>query len=393
MAGPLTGLKVLDFSTLLPGPYASMVLADLGADVLRVSSGSRIDLAEQFPPFIPGTKLSATTAWLGRGKQTMTLNLKDQQALKIVHQLIKEYDIVLEQFRPGVMEKFGLDYSGMKKINPAIIYCSLTGYGQTGPVSMNAGHDINYIARSGLMAHSGRKESGPSLTGMQIADVGSGSNNAIIGILSAVINRNNTGKGQYIDISMADGVIAFNAIAGASFLAGGPEPGRENGLINGGTLYDFYETKDGKYISFGGLEPQFFKAFCETIGCEDLISQGVAPKNLPAEKERVREILKSKTRDEWTTIFQSVDACFEPVLSLDEAVKDPHTLEREMIVELNAPDGTKIKQVATPIIFSEAKPEYNKIGDPTGTHTKDVILKLGYSESDYEEFKKNDVFN
>ena len=393
MAGPLTGLKVLDFSTLLPGPYASMILADLGADVLRVSSGSRLDLVELFPPFLPGTKHSAIVAWLGRGKRTMTLNLKDKQALEIVHKLIKEYDIVLEQFRPGVMGKFGLGYSDVKKINPAIIYCSLTGYGQTGPVSMNAGHDINYIARSGLMDFSGRKESGPSLTGMQIADVAAGSNNAVIGILSAVINRNNTGKGQYVDISMLDGVMAFNTIAGAGFLGGEKEPKRETGLINGGSLYDFYETKDGKHISFGGLEPQFFKAFCETIGCEDLIPQGVTPKNFSAEKERVRNILKSKTRDEWVKEFENVDACIEPVLSLGEAAKDSQTIEREMVVELECPDGTSIKQFATPITFSETKPQYNKIGDPTGTHTKEVMAELGYSDSEYEEFKKNDVFN
>ncbi|MEA2014363.1 MAG: CaiB/BaiF CoA-transferase family protein, partial [Thermodesulfobacteriota bacterium] len=161
MPGPLKGLKVLDFTTLLPGPFATMNLADLGADVLRVISGSRPDLAAFAPPFLPGTEISFTVPYLQRGKRSMTLNLNDPRAVQIVRQLISEYDILIEQFRPGVMGKFGLDYESLKKINPAIIYCSLTGYGQDSPMSSRAGHDINYLSRSGLMSYSGKKDSGP----------------------------------------------------------------------------------------------------------------------------------------------------------------------------------------------------------------------------------------
>ena len=294
MAGPLQGLKILDFTTLLPGPYATMMLADMGAEVLRVVSGTRLDLTTLLPPFIGSENISAILAYLGRGKKAMTLNLKDPRAVKIVHQLLDQYDIVIEQFRPGVMGKFGLDYENLKEVNPALIYCSLTGYGQNGPLAQRAGHDINYLARSGLMAYSGLKDRGPVLTGMQIADVAAGSYNAVIGILAALVHRQRTGEGQYLDVAMTDGVMAFNAMVGAAFLADDQEPEREGHLLNGGSLYDFYETSDGRHLSFGGLEPQFFAAFCRAIDRPDLISGTVVTTDLPQVKKEVRKIIKNQ---------------------------------------------------------------------------------------------------
>jgi crotonobetainyl-CoA:carnitine CoA-transferase CaiB-like acyl-CoA transferase len=393
MPGPLSNLKILDFTTLLPGPYATMALADMGADVLKVVSGSRPDVVAYIPPFVPGTKMSAAFAYLGRGKRCMTLNLKDSRATKIVHQLLTDYDIVIEQFRPGVMAKFSLDYQSLKKMNPSLIYCSLTGYGQTGPLRDRAGHDINYLARSGIMSYSGKRDTGPSLTGMQIADIASGSNNAVIGILAAVVHRDRTGKGQYIDISMTDGMIAFNAMFGAGFLVDGKDLARENTLLNGGSLYDFYETKDGQYISFGGLEPQFFGAFCETIGMPELIPGGVQPKDGVNIKKRVREIFKTKTRNEWTELFKKVDACCEPVLTLTEALYDPYAIERGMVVEVGLPDGKKVKQLGNPIKFSETVPEYGNAGIPPGMHTREVLLELGYKEEEITTFEKTGLFS
>ena len=392
MAGPLKGLKILDFTTLLPGPYATMTLADIGADVLRVVSGSRPDLADFMPPCIAGTNLSCATATLGRGKRCLTLNLKDPRAIKIVLSLIASHDILIEQFRPGVMAKFGLDYATLKVAHPSLIYCSLTGYGQTGPLRSRAGHDINYLARSGIVSYSGRKASGPSLTGMQIADIASGSNNAVIGILAAVIHRQMTGEGQHVDVSMTDGVIAFNAIAGAAFLVDKTEARREEGVLNGGSLYDFYETKDGEYLSFGGLEPQFFAAFCETIGRPDLIPGGVVPPDLPRIKEEVRTLLKTKTRDEWILLFGKVDACVEPVLALGEALRDPHVAARGLVVEVNLPGGGTVKQLGHPIRYSATQPEYRSVGVPAGTHTREVLRELGYAESEIDEFEKTGLF-
>ncbi len=393
MTGPLKGLKVLDFTTLLPGPFATMTLADLGADVLQVLSGSRPDLTAFWPPFIPGTKISAASATLGRGKRSITLNLKDGRAAAIVRKLIADYDIVIEQFRPGVMARLGLDYETLRQGNPALIYCSLTGYGQTGPMKDRAGHDINYLARAGVMAYSGRKATGPVLTGMQIADVASGSSNALIGILAAVIHRKNTGEGQHIDVSMTDGVVAFTTFAGMALLAGGNEAGFETELLNGGSLYDFYETADRKYIAFGGLEPQFFSAFCHTIGRSDLIAGGVAPREFTAVKEEVRTIIKTKTRDEWCDLFEKTDACVEPVLSLAEALNDPHTQARDMVIETPLPDGRTIRQVGHPIHYSATPPEYGTAGFPAGTHTKETLSILGYTEDEIEEFERTGLFS
>lgn len=392
MAGPLEGLKILDFTTLLPGPFATMNLADMGAEVLRITSGSRPDMAAFAPPFFPGTDLSFATAYLGRGKRCLALNLKDARAVRIVHQLLERYDILIEQFRPGVMAKFGLDYESLRAVNPALIYCSVTGYGQDSPISNRAGHDISYLARSGLMSYSGRKDAGPSLMGMQIADVASGSNNAMIGILAAVISRTNTGTGQHIDISMTDGAIAFNALVAGAYLVDGQEPEREGFLLNGGSLYDFYETKDGRHVSFGGLEPQFFTAFCNAVGRPDLIGAGVTPQDLEKIKDEFRAVMKTKTRDEWMEIFHETDACVDPVLSLTEALNDAHAKKRELVVELALASGGRVRQLANPIKFSDTKQVYEKAGVQAGTHTGEVLRELGYSDEEIHVFESEGLF-
>jgi alpha-methylacyl-CoA racemase len=392
MAGPLKGLKVLDFTTLLPGPFATMTLADLGADVLKIVSPTRPDLATFMPPFIAGTKLLAVGAYLGRGKRCINLNLKDARAVEVIRCIIREYDVLVEQFRPGVMARCGLDYKNLSASNPGLIYCSITGYGQMGPMRDRAGHDINYLSRSGLMGHSGRKAIGPVLTGMQIADVASGSFNAIIGILAAVVHRHATGQGQHIDISMTDGVMAFNAVFGAAFLATGEMANREESFLNGGSLYDFYETSDGKYISVGSIEPQFFAAFCKAIGHPNLEAGTIAPPDIDRVKSEVREIFKSKTRGEWVAVFNRVDACVEPVLSLEEAFEDNLASHRAMIVDVPLTDGGTVRQLANPIKFSGSQQTYEKIGAEPGIHTKEVFLELGYSEEQIEKFEKTGLF-
>jgi alpha-methylacyl-CoA racemase len=392
MAGPLKGLKILDFTTLLPGPYATMTLADLGAEVLRIVSGSRPDLATFLPPFLPGTGLSCAVAYLGRGKRCMALNLKDPRAAGIVRKLISDYDIVIEQFRPGVMAKLGLDYESLKTANPVLIYCSLTGYGQTGPLKNRAGHDINYLARSGIASYSGGKASGPCLIGIQIADVAAGSNHAVIGILSAVVHRLRTGEGQHVDVSMTGGAVAFNALSAAAYLVDGTETCCGEGILNGGSLYDFYETKDGKFISFGGLEPQFFSAFCEAIGRSDLIAGGVVPPDLTRVKEEVRAAIRTKTRDEWSAVFKNVDACVEPVLSLGEALNDEQAQARGMVIEVDLPGGGKVRQPGHPIRYSATPPSYGPAGVAAGAHTREVLREIGCTDEEIDEFEKTGLF-
>lgn len=381
--GALEGLKILDFSTLLPGPFATTMLADLGAEVLKISGPGKPDIVLDYPPFIEGTTVSANQAWLGRNKKTMLLNLKKPGAVEVVKKLIMEYDIVMEQFRPGVMEKLGLGYEALAEINPRLIYCSLTGYGQTGPLSHRAGHDINYLARSGNMAQAGRAETGPVLTNMQVADVAVGSMNSVIGILAAVQYRNRTGKGQRVDIAMLDGLIPFNGMDGTAFLAAGKVPKREGERLNGGCMYDFYETKDGQYLSVGALEPKFWAEFCHCIGREDLIEGSVWPEDVKAVKEVIRGILKEKTRDEWMAVFDGCDVCVEPVLSVQEALlEDAHIRAREMVVEVELPlsDGKKVPQYGTAVKLSESPAQYRFGGYPVGYHTEAVLKALGCSD-------------
>lgn len=391
--GSLDDLKILDFSTLLPGPYATLMLADMGAEVLKISSASRPDIVLDYPPFIGDTGVSASQAWLGRNKKTMFLNLKTGEGKAVVKELVKEYDIVLEQFRPGVMEKLGLGYEDLKAVNPKLIYCSLTGYGQTGPLRDVAGHDINYMSRSGIISQAGRRESGPSLMNFQIADIAVGSMNSVIGILAAVNYRKNTGKGQYIDVAMMDGCVPFNSLDGAGFLVSGKEPKREGERLNGGCIYDFYETKDGEYLSVGSLEPQFWSRFCTAIGREDLIEGTVYPPNIDEVKAEIRGILKTKTRDEWVEVFSHYDACVQPVLNLKEALlEDEQVKEREMVVDVKLPlhEDVSVKQLATAVKLSECPCEYKFAGYPTGYHTKEVIEQL---EMDYAELKAKGVFD
>ena len=390
--GALSDLKILDFTTLLPGPYATLMLADMGAEVLKISSASKPDIVTDYPPFIEGTNTSACQAWLGRNKKSMFLNLKTEAGKDVVRQLVKEYDIIIEQFRPGVMDKLGLGYDELKKVNPRLIYCSLTGYGQTGPLRNAAGHDINYMARSGMISHAGRKETGPSLMNFQVADIAAGSLNSVVGILAAVNYRRNTGKGQYIDISMMDGCVPFNSIDGASFLVSGEEPRVEAERLNGGCMYDFYQTKDKKYMSVGSLEPQFWQRFCMAIEREDLIEKTVWPEEIESIKGEIKGIFKTKTQEQWIKRFSEFDACVEPVLSLKEALlSDEHIKERQMVVDVKMPLSPEksVKQLATAIKMSECPCQYEYAGYPAGYHTAEIVKKLGLS---YEDLEAKGVF-
>ncbi|MDR1136662.1 MAG: CoA transferase [Clostridiales Family XIII bacterium] len=420
MKTALEGLKILDFTTLLPGPFATMNLADMGAEVLRVSTNTRTDLVDSMPPLIDaagrsgasvadqeayGTaavessampssgergNYSAAAAQLGRNKRSILLNLREAEAAEIVKKLIMEYDVVIEQFRPGVMDKLGIGYETLSVINPRLIYCSLTGYGHGNSMSDRAGHDINYLSLSGLSAYSGRRTEGPSLMGMQIADVASGSANVVIAVLAAVIHRAGCGRGQFLDISMTDGAIAFNAMWGAGYLVSGEAPEREGTLLNGGTLYDYYETKDGRYVSFGGLEPKFWEAFCRVLGHEEWIPLTVSA---GAEiKAEARRILKTRELAHWIEAFKGADACFEPVLELDEALNSRLAVEREMVVDVPAGDGRIIKQIGSPYKFSESPVRFTHIGRPPSIEeTAAVLNELGYSHGEIERLSKNGV--
>lgn len=357
MAGPLNTLRILDFSTLLPGPCATMMLADLGAEVLRVEAPDRIDLAKVMPPF--DGKFSTTFSYLSRGKQTLQLNLKQPGSVDQVKALVKDYDIVVEQFRPGVMDRLGIGYEALKAINPSLIYCAITGYGQTGPYKDRAGHDINYLALSGVASHCGRADSGPPPLGIQVADVAGGSHHAVMGILAAVIQRQQTGQGAFIDISMTDAAFALNAMAGAAALAGGQAQQPEGGMLNGGTFYDYYQTSDGRWLSVGSLEPQFSARLCDTLGLSDLKSFALSqnPEHQQQMKTAIKEKVAAKTFADWRAIFAEVDACVEPVLTIAEAAEHPQMQARAMVIDADRGDGQAQKQIGLPIKFQTAGSE------------------------------------
>ena len=351
MAAPLANLKILDFSTLLPGPYATMMLADMGAEVLRIEAPDRVDLAKVMPPF--DGKFSTTFSYLGRGKRTLQLNLKQPESVERVKQLVQDYDIVVEQFRPGVMDRLGIGYEVLKAINPKLIYCAITGYGQTGPYKDRAGHDINYLAISGVASHCGRADSGPPPMGIQIADVAGGSHHAVMGILAAVIKRQETGEGAFIDISMTDAAFALNAMAGAAALAGGQPQKPESGMLNGGTFYDYYQTRDGRWLSVGSLEPQFSSRLCDTLGLGEMKSHALSQK--PEHQQELKAAIKQKIAErslaEWREVFADVDACVEPVLTIEEAAEHPQLKARGMIVDRDRGDGRSQNQLGRPILF------------------------------------------
>lgn len=387
MKGPLASLKVLDFSTLLPGPFASLLLADMGAEVLRIESPTRVDLVRVLPPFDGGS--STSHAYLNRNKRSLALDLKHPAALAVVHKLVAEYDIVLEQFRPGVMEKLGLGYDALKAINPRLIYVSITGYGQTGPYKDRAGHDLNYLALSGLASYTGRRDTGPLPLGVQLADIAGGSLHGVIGLLAAVIARQSTGQGQHVDISMTDCAFSLHAMAGAGYLGAGVEPAMENQALNGGSFYDYYRTRDGRWLSVGSLEPQFMQQFCAVIGRPELARHGLSPK--PEEQKALkREIeieIEKHDLAEWQQRFAVVDACVEPVLNLSEAVAHPQLQARGLVTGVPRAGQPTQAQLACPIKFSAGLQAPRHTGTAVGAHSAEVLREIGYSDAQIAELK------
>jgi len=391
MKGPLSSLKVLDFSTLLPGPFASLLLADMGAEVLRIESPSRVDLVRVLPPHEGG--VSTSHAYLNRNKRCIALDLKQAEAVAVVKQLVSEYDIVLEQFRPGVMDKLGVGYEALKAINPRLIYVSITGYGQTGPYRDRAGHDINYLALAGIASYTGHRETGPLPLGVQLADIAGGSLHGVMGLLAAVIQRQVTGEGQHVDVSMTDCAFSLHGMAGAGYLAAGVEPAMENQALNGGSFYDYYRTRDGHWFSVGSLEPQFMQQFCAAIGRPELAMRGLSqrPEEQQALKREIEIEFEKRDAADWQQVFAGLDACVEPMLRLSEAVEHPQLKARELVVDVPRAGRAPQPQIACPIKFSAGLPAPRHVGAALGAHTEQVLGELGYSAEQIAALKTRKV--
>jgi crotonobetainyl-CoA:carnitine CoA-transferase CaiB-like acyl-CoA transferase len=392
MQGPLSSLRVLDFSTLLPGPFASLLLADMGAEVLRIESPTRPDLLRELPPHDHG--VSASHAYLNRNKRSLALDLKQPRAIEVVKRLVADYDIVLEQFRPGVMDRLGIGYGALKAINPRLIYVAITGYGQTGPYRDRAGHDINYMAVAGLASHTGRQHGGPLPLGVQVADVAGGSLHGVIGLLAAVVARQQTGQGQHVDVSMTDCAFSLNALSGAGYLAAGVEPEREAQMLNGGSFYDYYRSRDGRWFSVGGLEPAFLQAMCAALQRPELAGLGLSP--VPQEQAALKRELEiefeRRSFAELEALFAPLDACVEPVLSFSAATRHPQIQAREMLAQVPRGDGSAQLQMACPVKFSEGLPAPRHIGVAAGAHSRHVLAEAGFSPEEIQLMREAGVF-
>jgi len=343
------------------------------------------------PPFV-GTgkdKVSAAHATLNRNKQSMTLDLKNDNAKEIVHKLLQEYDIVIEQFRPGVMQRLGLDFASLQKIQPKLIYCSITGYGQTGPLKDRAGHDINYLALSGLASFSGRAETGPVLSGTQIADIAGGSHHAVMAIMAAVIERSSSGNGQYLDISMSDAALALSTMFGASALVSGKDPQYGEEMLNGGLFYDYYETADQRHLSIGSLEPVFAAQLLALLELEDWKDR-IADQSLATQqqlKAAISDKIKTQSLSSWQEKFAKVDACVEPVLTMNEAFSHPHFVERGMITQAVDGNDNEIPQINSALPFQ--RQNTHRAGGKLGCNTLEVLRQLGYSDSYIKDLQES----
>jgi len=386
--GLLRGLKMLDLSRLLPGPYCSLLLADLGMEVLKVEDTEQGDYMRTMGPI--RKKDSAYFLALNRNKKSMTLNLKVKEGKEVFYNLTNSYDILLEGFRPGVMDRLGVGYQDLKKRNPRVIFCSLSGYGQEGPYRERSGHDINYIGLAGILEVTGAKQGPPIIPGVQIADIGGGGMMAAIAILAASIHREKTGEGQYLDVSMLDSAISWLSIHAGKYFMDKELPKRGEMHLSGRyACYQVYPTEDGRYMSLGALEPKFWKNFCETIGRRDFIlKQFIEGEEQLRIIEEVQKLFKTKTQKEWVDLFKNVDACCEPILTLEEVSHHPQVLHRQMVKELEHPVEGKTQQIGSPIKSSQFSFEVRTPPPAWGEHTIEVLKTIGYSEEDIRHLKE-----
>jgi len=370
--GILSDIKVLDFSTLLPGPLASLFLSEMGAEVIKVERLKFGDEMRRKTPEIDGTNVSF--AILNRGKKSIEIDLKNDLQKDKLKKIIKEVDIVLEQFRPGVMKRLGLDYDTIKIINPKIIYVSITGYGQEGPKSNFAGHDLNYIGDTGLLSLSMGKEDNTVVPPALIADIGAGSYPAIMNILLALRKRDLNKEGSYIDISMTDGLFTFMFWAlGKGFSKNDWSQNSDYYLSGGSPRYNIYETKDKRYLAVAPIEDRFWNKFCEVIDLD--ITYKDQKKTDQEIMEKVRSIIKTKTSGYWDKVFKKADCCCTVVKSLKEAVGDDHFISRNLFskkVKIN--DETVLPSLPLPIskqfLNSKIIKSFPTLGEQNKTYMK-----------------------
>jgi len=400
----LDGVKILDLTRAGPGPYCTMILGDLGADVIKIEAPPAVgdrQAGSFHSPVGEQAKTEAAYQCLNRNKRSVALNLRSDAGRQVFHQMVKDTDIIVEGFRPGVVKRLGIDYEAISKINPGIIYCSITGYGQDGPYSGLSGHDINYISIGGALHLVGEADRPPSIPLNLVADYGGGGANAAIGILSALKVRDKTGKGQYIDISLTDSAIYLNCAVTPNYFYNQVVPQRQSIWPNGGyPYYNIYQTKDGGYITIGCLEPWLWENFCRAIGKEEFIPIQFEVEHFvyPPEGSQwqevttyLKQVFLTRTRDEWFDFLSQKDVPIGKVYSMDEVFADPQVLHRQMVIEVEHPTEGKVKQVGLPIKLSDTPGEVRSLGPVLGEHTEEVLTALGYNRKKIDELRQEGI--
>ncbi len=380
----LEKLRVIDLSRHAPGPFCTMLLADFGADVVVVEqpsgTGRRVEeelgVGERARVFNP----------VGRNKRSISLNLKSPAARDACLRLMSEADIVVEGFRPGVAKRLGVDYESARERNPGVIYCSVSGYGQTGPYAGLVGHDLNYISLGGALGMTGWPGQPPAIPVNIIGDFAAGGLYAAFAVLAAVEARRATGHGQYIDMAMSDGVMSLANLAVCDYLTSGEPPRPGSYFLNGSLpCYNVYETADGKWLSIGCMEPWFWARLCTRLGCEQFAEEQFNEEKFPEIFAFLRARFMERTRDEWFADLRQEEICVTPVYALDEAVADPHMQAREMLVELEHPEFGPVQQVGIAPKFSQTPGSVRTLPCRSGAHTEEVLREANFSNAEIEE--------
>jgi len=375
---PLSGIRVLDLTRLLPGPMATLHLADMGADVIKIEDTEAGDYARA---------MSFLFRLVNRNKRAIRLDLKRPQGREVFLRLAKVAEVLVEGFRPGVMAKLGLGYDAVTAINPRIVYCSITGYGQDGPYADRAGHDINYLGYAGVGDQIGTQEA-PVVPNFQIADLLGGALTPAMGILAALIDARSCGRGRHVDVAMTDAVLAHAILPLLAFLEQGRAPGRGTGMLDGGLpCYNLYRTRDGRYMAVGALERKFWETLCDILGCAEFKGKHIVyGEEARPVKERLAAIFAGRTQREWSELFARADCCVSPVLRMDETLANEQVRSRGMVV---AQGG--LTQFAPPAKFSEFEFAISRPAPEPGEHTDEILREAGYDTAQIDTLRGSGV--
>jgi crotonobetainyl-CoA:carnitine CoA-transferase CaiB-like acyl-CoA transferase len=386
MTGPLDGVRILDLTRLLPGNYCTLLLADLGADVIKVEEPGRGDYIRWMAPMVGGE--GALHRALNRGKRSITINLKRPEGVELLKRLAAETDVVVESYRPGVTQRLGIGYDALSEVNPKIVYCAITGYGQDGPYRDRAGHDINYTGFAGVLHATGTRNGPPILPSVQVGDLG-GSMWGAIGILAALREADRSGRGRFVDVSMLDVVMgSWGPVLSSWYQATGSVPGRGRLPLTGGlACYRVYEAADGKHLAVGALEPQFWRTLCEKLGVPELIDIHLDPSQQDEIAARLEEVFAARPRDEWVQELADLDTCVGPVNDIAEALEDPQIVHRGLVAEV---EGTPVG-LGLPIKLSGDDPRASRAAPGFGEHTDEVLGSLGLTAEEISALRTASV--